>query len=187
MIKIFLVLLLLFYGCAAQKPQPSVALLDGISKEGAPICLSESSGIPKIVRKFFQVRDLTTEEGKIDYLIERVRTSRVTFYRNKVEYNAQASAEFLRWKMNRWKTRYHTKIDTAQDFVTKIVAGSKMSGKPYEVILSDGSRHNFQSVMQNELNALETCLKEYAASESESQEVRSDLNVATTPPANQKS
>ncbi|MBI3999777.1 MAG: DUF5329 family protein [Candidatus Omnitrophica bacterium] len=163
----FLVLILFFGGCTSQ--QQSVALLSGVSTEGAPICLTNPSGIPAIVQKFFATRDLTTEEGKIDYLIERVRSSDLIFFRNKVEYNGQAASEFLRWKMNRWKSRYHTKIDTAQDFISKIASGSKMSGQPYVIVLSNGSRHNLQSVLQNELNVLERCLRNYPSPKEEVQ------------------
>ncbi|MBI4372504.1 MAG: DUF5329 family protein [Candidatus Omnitrophica bacterium] len=182
------ILVLFFHGCVAQTHQQEpVALLHGVSEEGTPICLANPSGIPSIVQKFFATRDLTTEEGKIDYLLERLRSSRLTFYRNKVEYTGQSAAEFLRWKMNRWKSRYHTKIDMAQDFVVKIASSSKMSGQPYVVVLSDGSRHPLQSVLQNELDALEACLKEYSEPETKEEakpEAGADVADAVLP--NQK-
>ena len=146
------------FGCASQ----GTPLLEGVTLQGNPVCLANPEGIPDIVRKFFATRDLTTEEGKIDYLLERVRKSDFIFIRNKVEHDGRSAAEFLRWKMGRMERRYHVKIKTAQDFISQVASGSRMSGQPYAVVLSDGTRHNLQNILQNELNALEFCLKQYA-------------------------
>jgi hypothetical protein len=105
-------------------------------------------------------RDLTTEEGKIDYLLERIRGSKLIFVRNKVEYVGPAAASFLHWKLDRWRSRHYAKITTAQEFVNLITRGSKVSGEPYSAILKDGTRHDLQNVLQNELDALEACLKQ---------------------------
>ncbi|GEM_PF-3368857 len=153
-------MIMLLYGCASNPP----ALLNGRSLEGAPICLDNREKIPAIVRKFFNTRDLTTEEGKIDYLIERVRNSKLVFTRNKVEYDGASAATFLRWKLNRWQTK-GAKIDTAQKFISVITSGSTTTGQPYTVILQDGSRQNLQNVLQNELDLLEYCLKQYPTKE----------------------
>ena len=170
----FIAFLLACLGCASQSP----VLLSGRTLEDAPICLDNRANIPAIVRNFFETRDLTTEEGKIDYLIDRVRNAKLTFIRNRIEYNGPQSAEFLRWKLNRMKTRYQMEIKTAQDFVSKITSGSRMSGKPYAVILQGGSRHNLHSVLQNELDALEYCLKQYP---SETQEKNIHAESSTLP------
>jgi len=155
---LYFVLLIVLSGCASNQP---TALLTGHTLEGALICLDSRDNIPAVVRKFFNSRDLTTEEGKIDYLIERVRAAHLTFIRNRVEYDSASAATFLRWKLNRWKKK-GTKIETAQDFVSIISSGSTMSGRPYSIILPDGSRHNLQPILQNELDALNFCLKQYA-------------------------
>lgn len=158
----FFIFLLFCLGCASEQ---SVPLLSGHAKEGAPVCLADQSAIPAIVKKFYATRDLTTEEGKIDYLLERLRDSKLTFIRNRVEYKGSEAAEFLRWKLNRLRTRYHMKIETAQDFIVKITSGSRVSGEPYVIVLSDGSRHNLENVLQNELNLLESCLKQNTSKE----------------------
>jgi len=158
-----LILILFCLGCASKQ----TPLLDGVNLEGAPLCLGEQAGIPAIVQKFYTSRDLTTEEGKIDYLLERIRTSDLIFVRNKVEYSGPQAAEFLRWKMGRMEKRYHIKINTAQDFVSQVSSGSKMSGQPYSVTLNDGSYHNLQHILQNELAALEACLKQYSVTAAE--------------------
>ena len=149
----------LCFGCASKNP--SVALLSGVTEEGAPICLDDRTGIPAFVEKFYARRDLTTEEGKIDYLLERLRHSRLVFVRNRVEYTGPASASFLRWKLDRWRIKHRMKIETAQGFVDFITAGSRMSGEPYAVILKDGGRYDLKKVLQNELDALESCLKQF--------------------------
>lgn len=158
----FFLFVTLCFGCASMNP--SVALLSGVTEEGAPICLDDRTGIPAFVEKFYARRDLTTEEGKIDYLLERLRHSQLVFMRNRVEYTGPQSAGFLRWKLDRWKTRHYAKINTAQEFVDRIAGGSKVSGQPYAVVLKDGSRHDLKSVLQNELDALESCLKQFPPS-----------------------
>ncbi len=155
----FFLFVTLCSGCASKNP--SVALLSGVTEEGAPICLDDRTGIPAFVEKFYAQRDLTTEEGKIDYLLERLRRSQLVFVRNRVEYSGAQSAGFLRWKLDRWQTRRNIKIDTAQEFVDRIAGGSKMSGQPYALVLKDGSRHDLKKVLQNELDALESCLKQF--------------------------
>ncbi len=153
---LFAILFISLIGCASQ----GSALLDGKTLEGAPICLDNRDNIPAVVKKFFNTRDLTTEEGKIDYLLDRMRSSRLTFIRNGVEYASDDSASFMRWKLNRVRSKTGG-VKTAQEFVSTIASGSKTSGKPYAIILPDGSRHNLQNILQNELDALEYCLKQY--------------------------
>ncbi|MBI1978334.1 MAG: DUF5329 family protein [Candidatus Omnitrophica bacterium] len=151
------------------------------------MCLENPEGIPDVVRKFFATRDLTTEEGKIDYLLERIRKSDLVFIRNDVEYNGKSSSQFLRWKLGRMERRYKWKINSAKDFVEKITSGSRVSGEPYTVILKDGSQHNLQNILQNELNVLEFCLSQYvpkaeAAKASSSAETTADTTTLTPAP-----
>ena len=151
----YILLLVCLIGCASNQQ----TLLTGKTLAGTPVCLDDRDNIPAFVKKFFNTRDLTTEEGKIDYLMERIRNSKLIFVRNKVEYDSASAATFLRWKLNRWKKK-GAKIDTAQEFVSTIASSSSMSGQPYAVVLLDGSRHDLKSVLQNELDALEYCLKQ---------------------------
>ena len=175
--RIFLLFLVLFVGCASEP----VVLLNGRTAAGDLVCLDDQSEIPAIVQKFYATRDLTTEEGKIDYLIERVINSKLTFIRNRVEYTGPSAAGFLRWKLGRMEKRHNVVIKTAQDFVSQVVSGSRMSGEPYEVVLSDGSRHNLQYVLQNELDQLEACLKQYIHKASEIK--AEEKNKASVPQA----
>ena len=144
--------------------------------------MENPEGIPDLVRRFFETRDLTTEEGKIDYLLDRIRKSDLTFVRNKVEYNGREATDFLRLKTNRLEHRNHIKIRTAQDFISQVASGSRMSGQPYAVVLKDRTRHNLQNVLQNELNALEFCLKQ----ESAKTEVQPNGNTAVVSTSSQE-
>lgn len=166
--------LLTLIGCTSAAKES--ALLGGETLEGAPICLDNQEKIPAFVKKFFNTRDLSTEEGKIDYLLERISRSKLTFIRNKVEYDSASAAKFMRWKLDRWKKK-GAKIETAQGFISFISSGSKTSGQPYTIILQDGSRHNLQTVLQNELNALLYCLQQYASEE----KIEASLGSSTNP------
>ena len=145
-------------GCASSRQVP---LLGGLSSEGVPLCLDDRKTAPAFVEKFYKTRDLSTEEGKIDYLIERVHNSKLVFIRNETAYDGSSAAEFLRWKLGRMKPRYHIEVKTAQDFVTQVASISRTSGQMYEVVFPDGSHHALQAILQNELDILESCLKQY--------------------------
>lgn len=88
---------------------------------------------------------------KINYLIDRVKTSQCLFFRNGAEYDAREGAKFLRWKWFRPKWR---KIRTAEEFVKMITNGSSMSGQPYYAIYPDGNKVEFMGIMERELNFL---------------------------------
>ena len=169
------IFLAFFLGCASQP-----VLLDGLNQVGAPVCLEDQSNIPAFVRKFFATRDLATEEGRIDYLLQSIHDSKLTFIRNKVEYTSASAAEFFRWKLNRMEKRHHIKVKTAQDFVSHVTSGSRTSGRPYAIIFPDGSRRNLQNVLQNELEALESCLQQYPEDTSSKQAGIGDQSVSTT-------
>jgi hypothetical protein len=155
---VFLIFLLCF-GCATSSAPPP--LLEQNPTGAEPVCLGDCSQVPSDVAKFYASRDLTTEEGKIDYLIEQVRKSKVTFIRNRVEYNSIGAAQFLRWKLGRLRNHHHISIESAQDFVLKVTSGSRVSGQPYAVVLEDGRRYDMEYLIQIELDMLESCLKNF--------------------------
>ncbi len=134
-------------------------LINGFTAEGAPVYLSDAPEIPKAVKKFQLTRELTTEEGKIDYILSRIRSSKIRFIRNGQETDGDAASQFIRWKIGWYEDHYHTKIKTLRDFVSKVTKGSEKTGKPYIIILPDGSRHNAQDVIQNEADKLEEILR----------------------------
>ena|SRR3990167_897372 len=127
---------------------------NGIAPDGRPVCLTDCEGIPAAIEAFKQSHTLGSERDEIDYLLYRIRSSDAKLYRNGSTYNGSDAARFLRWKLGWWYKTYHEVIDTDEDFVAKVLSGSKKSGEPYQIIFPDGSRHNAQAIMQNELNVL---------------------------------
>ena len=160
---LFSLLLFLFASCAAQKPP--VPLLDGMSLAGDPVCFGDRQAIPSFFERFYATRDLTTDEGKIEYLLHRISRSKLVFIRNGVEYSSSSSAEFLRWKLDRLRKRHKIKVERVEDFISEVTAGSRMSGEPYAVVIPGSGRHKLQSVLENELEVLNMCLKEAKAKE----------------------
>lgn len=142
-------------GCVAQHP---LQLLDGTTSTGAPVCLNERERIPSFFERFYSTRDLTTEEGKIDYLLERIRTSDLKIIRNGVEFENYLAAQFLRWKLDRFRSRHKIAIKTVDDFIAQVTNGSRISGLPYAVDIPGAGRHNLQRVLENELDMLNQCL-----------------------------
>ena len=149
--SLLLTLLLAISGCATSGP----TLQSGIDPAGNPICLTDCKEIPSAIDAYLKNHDLITEEDEIDYLFYRIRTSQRRFIRNGEEHDGGSAAQFLRWKIERHKQKFDDPIKTDEDFVLKILEGSKTTGKPYEVIMPDGTKHNLQFVMVNELNYLE--------------------------------
>ena|SRR3989338_102455 len=141
----------LLLGCAPVSP-----LKSGTDLLGKPVCLTDCQEIPGAIEKFKVTHDLLTEEDEIDYLFYRIRSSPNKFIRNGTEADSMAAAEFLRRKIRWYERRFGEKITTDEDFVSKVMKGSTATGKPYEIILPGGTKHNAQYVMQNELNFLKT-------------------------------
>lgn len=144
------------FGCASQE-----VVLRGRTSGGGRVYFSAPEEIPAVIERYYGIRDLTTEEGKIDYLINRVQSSHYVFVRNRVKYNAYAAAKFLRWKLERLKAQHHVEISTARDFIARVSTGSKMSGKPYLLEFDDGTCHYLSDILTNELEALESHLERY--------------------------
>ena len=150
---LLVVLMLFVFSFAAE-----AALMNGFAPDGTPVYLSDPSEIPRAIKKFEIRGDLTTEEGKIDYIISRIRTSQFKFIRNGTETQGDAAATFIRWKIGWYENHYHTKVTTLHDFVSEVLKGSEKTGKPYEIVLPDGTHHNAQIIFQNEANKLEELL-----------------------------
>lgn len=91
------------------------------------------------------------ETAKIEYLLERIRTSPYTFIRNDVEYPASKAASHLEWKYG----LAANKIKTAPDFITHLASRSIESGLQYLVKLPSGTVYSMQELLTNELRYLE--------------------------------
>jgi hypothetical protein len=173
--RVFVLLLFIpLLSCAS--PQKKTVLLDGLTTSGAPVCFEPTEEIPTFFDQYYTTRDLSTEEGKIDYLLERISGSGLVFIRNDVEFGSYAAAQFLRWKVDRLRVKYDIHINTAEEFVSGIASGSRASGKPYVVIIPDaGGSHNLQFVLQNELDVLQSCLEDQAAIEKAQESLQEPL------------
>ncbi len=76
------------------------------------------------------------ETARIDALLAAVRASNVTFIRNEKAHTVAAAADHLKMKWERAGDR----VRTAEEFIDKVGSRSSTSGKPYEVVLPDGTR-----------------------------------------------
>lgn len=81
------------------------------------------------------------EKSKIEFLIEQVKTSELTFIRNGDEHNAQKAYEHLKMKyknaLNSWFTPPKSKW-TVELFIKEVASKSSWSGKPYKIKRKDG-------------------------------------------------
>ncbi len=72
----------------------------------------------------------------IEYLIASVSESDLTFIRNGKRYAGSEAAEHMRKKYD----YFDDDIVSAEDFIRLAATRSLMSGKPYYVVLADGTR-----------------------------------------------
>jgi len=89
------------------------------------------------------------EMAKIQYLINRVRYSPGIFVRNNQKYNGFNAAQWLEYKIDKLRDE----IKTVEDFIEKIGAHSRRSGKKYYMIIG-GDMLLIKQVYYNELARL---------------------------------
>jgi hypothetical protein len=70
----------------------------------------------------------------VDYLLDTVSQSGLTFRRNGESYAASEAAGHMRRKYD----HFHDDINSAEDFIRLCATRSLMSGKPYTLIDKDG-------------------------------------------------
>jgi hypothetical protein len=154
-ISYFVFLTLILGSCATSKIQQP--LLTGIDTLGNKIYFSgDRESAWNFLKDYAATYDVTTLEGQIDYLLSRIQTTKFQLVRNNAHHTPAKATQFLRWKMKRPK--FQGQVNTARDFVVIICAGSTMTGRPYVAILPDGSQHNMQAIVSNELDLLEEFL-----------------------------
>lgn len=89
-----------------------------------------------------------TEKARIQYLIESVEALEgAKFIRNGREYDARAASSHLRLKL----TTLGDRVRTAEDFINLCASRSSMTGKPYVIILADGSRLQSEAFFRSRL------------------------------------
>jgi hypothetical protein len=96
-------------------------------------------------------RPALSENAKIERLLDAIaKSTDAKFIRNAAEHDGKAAADHLRSK---WRSA-SSEIKTAQDFIDKIATASSMSGKPYEVKLSDGAKVKLRDWLTERLSEL---------------------------------
>lgn len=70
----------------------------------------------------------------INYLIDQVRTSKLTFVRNGSTHTGAEAADHIKAKYDHFKKE----IKTPEDFIRLSASKSLLTGKPYLVKMSDG-------------------------------------------------
>lgn len=93
-----------------------------------------------------------SEFQKIDSLISSVEGLKgAKFVRNGKQYDSQDAANHLRRKL-----RYAgSNIKTAKDFIDKLGTASSKSGKPYQIVYSNGQVLACKAFLEKKLQALE--------------------------------
>lgn len=91
-----------------------------------------------------------TEEAKIQYLLDFIKNSDLKFIRNNEEYDGKDAARHLEMKLSKAGSR----IKSANDFIDLIASKSSITGKPYQVILKNGSVINLRDLLYHELKKL---------------------------------
>ena len=117
----------------------------------------DSAGIPafnKLMVAAPSIGETREEQLKIEYLLARMGDSSHDFIRNGDTFDGDKAAQFMRWKY----FKHRKEIHTARDFVEKITNGSRKSGEPYWIRLSNGKCVEAKGVLMNELNFLEAAL-----------------------------
>ncbi len=95
------------------------------------------------------------EIQKIDYLLERMTNSTCAFIRNGEEHSGAIAALHMRWKY----ARYKNEVKTAEDFPKKIANASRKTRERYRIRSKNGSIHNADEILSNELKELNTALE----------------------------
>jgi len=85
----------------------------------------------------------------IQYLIESVSGSSLTFFRNGSSYTPGEAAEH----MNRKYQHFREKIDTPEEFIELCATKSLLTGKPYLVVDGQGKERRTSDWLRAELAA----------------------------------
>jgi hypothetical protein len=90
-------------------------------------------------------------DDQIEQLIQALsRLEGAVFIRNGKEHTVEEAVEHMRGK---WKWK-RDEIHTAEDFIRVAATGSSTTGKPYEILLPDGTRIPSAVWLTEQLDAL---------------------------------
>lgn len=91
------------------------------------------------------------ERAKIEYLIARIKGSKLIFIRNGEVHTGEEAARHLSYKY----IKRLGIIKTVEDFIEKVASESKTSGQPYYIQFPDGHSFPAREIFMNELCELE--------------------------------
>jgi hypothetical protein len=92
-----------------------------------------------------------TEKEKIEFLLEQVEKSGIVFIRNGEKHKAKEARAHMERKLN----YAGNKIRTADQFIQYLGTKSSMTGKPYYVILPDGTQLESAKWLREQLKKVE--------------------------------
>jgi hypothetical protein len=99
--------------------------------------------------------DPKIEDAKIHFLINKVKLSKATFLRNWSEHDCVEAADHLETKMKRARRTFgffgSLKPIKVETFIDKIASESSMSGKAYQIRLTDGKVVNTKDWLYKQL------------------------------------
>jgi len=99
-----------------------------------------------------QIKPLT-EKQKIDALINYVAQLKdAKFIRNGSEHTCKEAANHLKMKLK----NAGDDIQTAKQFIQELASKSSLSGKPYEILLSNGKRVKSETFFLEKLKEIES-------------------------------
>ena len=97
---------------------------------------------------FSDTRQTQPADETIQYLLEYVGRSDLTFLRNSGRYTAQEASEHMQKKFE----HFRDEIDTPEEFIELCATRSLLSGKPYQVINKHGETVSTSEWLTAELN-----------------------------------
>ena len=96
---------------------------------------------------FSDARQTEPADETIQYLLEYVARSDLTFLRNSGRYTAQEASEHMQKKFE----HFRDEIETPEEFIELCATRSLLSGKPYQVMDKHGETINTSAWLTTEL------------------------------------
>jgi hypothetical protein len=119
----------------------------GFAQDQTPFLSSEAS-TKAAYQKYLKDQDKKSNE--INYLLNLIEHSSLTFERNGQKGSGQDAVKLLKVKL----IQYKNKIHTAEDFIEQVASFSSHTNKSYHVILPGGEKLLLKDLLYTELNKL---------------------------------
>ncbi|MGC4020784.1 MAG: DUF5329 family protein [Cyclobacteriaceae bacterium] len=90
------------------------------------------------------------EKKKIDFLFKEIEQLKgAKFLRNGLQYTPKEASDYLRMKM-KWNDNRGV-VRSARDFIEKVAAKSSITGKPYQILMEDGTKIEMKTFLYQKL------------------------------------